>query len=74
MRPDAEWVLMYRLGLSRQRIAALVRAEPATVGYHLVIARHQDPGLEPAYRAAAAAKAGPNGPCPDGGDHRLDDG
>ncbi len=31
--PDAEWVLMYRLGLSRQRIADLVRAEPATVGY-----------------------------------------
>lgn len=40
--PDAEWVLMYRLGLSRQRIAQLVRAEPATVGYHLVIARRQD--------------------------------
>ena len=30
--PDAEGVLMYRLGLSRQRIAALVRAEPAAVG------------------------------------------
>ena len=27
--PDAEWVLMYRSGLSRARIAALVRAEPA---------------------------------------------
>jgi hypothetical protein len=27
--PDAEWVLMYRLGLSRQRIAALVRVPPA---------------------------------------------
>ncbi|WP_456506267.1 helicase associated domain-containing protein [Arthrobacter sp. UYCu723] len=52
--PDAEWVLMYRLGLSRQRIADLVRAEPATVGYHLVIARRQDPGLEPAHHAAAA--------------------
>ena len=43
--PDAEWVLMYRLGLSRQRIAALVRAEPDAVGYHLTIARRQDPGL-----------------------------
>jgi hypothetical protein len=52
--PDAEWVLMYRLGLSRQRIAALVRAEPATVGYHLVIARRQDPGLEAEHHAAAA--------------------
>jgi hypothetical protein len=53
--PDAEWVLMYRLGLSRQRIAALVRAEPATVGYHLVIARRQDPGLEAEHHAAAGA-------------------
>ncbi|MFE4230114.1 helicase associated domain-containing protein [Arthrobacter sp. NPDC056886] len=53
--PDAEWVLMYRLGLSRQRIAALVRAEPATVGYHLVIARRQDPGLESEHQAAAGA-------------------
>ena len=53
--PDAEWVLMYRLGLSRQRIAALVRAEPATVGYHLVIARRQDPGLESEHQAAGAA-------------------
>ncbi|MGY2747353.1 hypothetical protein [Arthrobacter sp. UYCu723] len=48
--PDAEWVLMYRLGLSRKRIADLVRAEPATVGYHLVVARRQDPGLEPAHK------------------------
>lgn len=32
---DPEWVLMYRLGLGRSRIAALVRAAPATVGYHL---------------------------------------
>ena len=53
--PDAEWVLMYRLGLSRQRIAAIVRAEPATVGYHLVIARRQDPGLEAEHLAAAGA-------------------
>ncbi|MDF9752802.1 helicase associated domain-containing protein [Arthrobacter sp. ES3-54] len=53
--PDAEWVLMYRLGLSRKRIAELVRAEPATVGYHLVIARREDPGLEPAHLTAGAA-------------------
>ncbi|SDL39152.1 Helicase associated domain-containing protein [Arthrobacter sp. ov407] len=57
--PDAEWVLMYRLGLSRQRIAALVRAEPCTVGYHLVIARRQDPGLEAEHHAAADAAPGP---------------
>jgi hypothetical protein len=53
--PDAEWVLMYRLGLSRQRIAALVRAEPAAIGYHLAIARRQDPGLEAEHLAAAGA-------------------
>jgi hypothetical protein len=53
--PDAEWVLMYRLGLSRRRIAALVRAEPAAVGYHLAIARRQDPGLEVEHQAAAGA-------------------
>ena len=51
--PDAEWVLMYRLGLSRQRIAALVRVPAAAVGYHLAIARHQDPGLEAEHQAAA---------------------
>lgn len=53
--PDAEWVLMYRLGLSRQRIAALVRAEPAAVGYHLAVARRQDPGLEAEHQAAVGA-------------------
>ncbi|MCB5273689.1 hypothetical protein BJG92_01213 [Arthrobacter sp. SO5] len=51
---------MYRLGLSRARIAELVRAEPATVGYHLVIARRQDPGLEPAHEAATVTRAGPS--------------
>lgn len=58
--PDAEWVLMYRLGLSRKRIAELVRAEPATVGYHLIIARRRDPGLEAEHQAAAGAAPGPN--------------
>ena len=51
---------MYRLGLSRKRIAELVRAEPATVGYHLVIARRQDPGLEAAHQAAAGAAPVPH--------------
>ena len=54
--PDAEWVLMYRLGLSRKRIAELVRVHPAAVGYHLVIARRQDPGLEAEHHAAAGAR------------------
>ena len=44
--PDAEWVLMYRLGLGWKRIAEIVRVHPAVVGYHLVIARRRDPGLE----------------------------
>jgi hypothetical protein len=51
--PDAEWALMYRLGLSRQRIAALVRVPPAAVGYHLVIARRKYPELEAEHQAAA---------------------
>ncbi|MEO3931971.1 helicase associated domain-containing protein [Micrococcaceae bacterium Sec7.4] len=58
--PDAEWVLMYRLGLSRKRIAELVRAQPATVGYHLVIARRQDPGIEAAHLTANGTKSSPS--------------
>jgi hypothetical protein len=58
--PDAEWVLMYRLGLSRKRIAELVGAQPATVGYHLVIARRRDPGLEVAHLAAAGTGTSPS--------------
>jgi hypothetical protein len=50
--PDAEWVLMYRLGLSRQLFAALVRVPPAAVGYHLATARRQDPGFEAEHQAA----------------------
>jgi hypothetical protein len=46
---------MYRLGLSRKRIADLVRAHPAAIGYHLVIARRQDPELEAEHQAAAGA-------------------
>lgn len=56
--PDPEWVLMYRLGLGRSRIA-LVPAAPETVGYHLGIARRQDPDLEPAHLAAATLPPGP---------------
>jgi hypothetical protein len=61
--PDTEWVLMYRLGLSRQHIAKLMRVHPALVGYHLVIARRQDPGLEAAHHAATVAKTGPSPGC-----------
>ena len=58
--PDAEWVLMYRLGLSRKRIAALVRVHHAVVGYHLVIARRRDPQLEAEHQADAGAGTGPS--------------
>ncbi len=61
--PDSEWVLMYRSGLSRAGIAALVGVPPAAIGYHLAIARRQDPGLEAEHRAAAGAAPAP-GPSP----------
>lgn len=54
--PNAEWVLMYRAGLSRTRIAELVRAPATTVGYHLRIAVAAEPGLRRAHEAAAAKK------------------
>ncbi|WP_308159594.1 helicase associated domain-containing protein [Arthrobacter sp. ISL-65] len=52
--PNAEWVLMYRGGLTRTRIAALTRAPTATVGYHLAVAVAADPGLQAAHEQAAA--------------------
>ncbi|UKA56679.1 helicase associated domain-containing protein (plasmid) [Arthrobacter sp. FW305-BF8] len=51
--PNAEWVLMYRGGLTRSRIAALTRAPAATVGYHLSVALGMDPGLQAAHEKAA---------------------
>ncbi|PNH86118.1 helicase-associated protein [Arthrobacter sp. AFG20] len=55
--PNAEWVLMYRGGLTRSRIAALTRAPPSTVGYHLAMARAADPGLQTAHENAASTRA-----------------
>jgi hypothetical protein len=69
--PDAEWVLMYRLGLSRKRIAALVRVPPAAVGYHLAIARRQKPGLKAEHQTAAGAALIP---CPSPSDLARMDG
>jgi hypothetical protein len=54
--PNAEWVLMCRAGLTRARIAQLVRAPASTVGYHLRIAAAADAGLRRAHEAAAARK------------------
>lgn len=47
---------MYRAGLTRARIAEVVRAPASTVGYHLRIAAAADPGLRPAHEAGAARK------------------
>jgi hypothetical protein len=47
---------MYRKGLGRDRISVLVEAPLSTVGYHLTIARANDPGLELDHQAAAGAK------------------
>jgi hypothetical protein len=44
---------MYRMGLSRGQIADLTGAAPATVGYHLGLARMQDPGLQHEHETAA---------------------
>jgi hypothetical protein len=44
---------MYRKGLSRGQIAELTRAAPATVGYHLRLARERDSGLQDEHEAAA---------------------
>jgi hypothetical protein len=52
--PNAEWVLMYRAGLTRSRIAALTRAPAATVGYHLSVALAADPELQSVHEKAAA--------------------
>lgn len=54
--PNAEWALMYRAGLTRGRIAELVRAPASTVGYHLRVAAAADPGLRQEHEAAAARK------------------
>ncbi|WP_353713504.1 helicase associated domain-containing protein [Arthrobacter sp. K5] len=51
--PNAEWVLMYRGGLTRSRIAALTRAPAATIGYHLSVALAADPGLQAEHEKAA---------------------
>ncbi|MFJ5698999.1 helicase associated domain-containing protein [Arthrobacter sp. NPDC093139] len=55
--PYQEWVLMYRKGLSRGQIADLTGAAPATVGYHLGLARTLDPRLQHEHDAAARKPA-----------------
>jgi hypothetical protein len=48
---------MYRRGLARGQIADLTGAAPATVGYHLGLARTQDPGLQSEHETAARKPA-----------------
>ncbi|MFE4835312.1 helicase associated domain-containing protein [Arthrobacter sp. NPDC056691] len=55
--PNAEWVLMYRGGLTRPRIAALTRAPSSTISYHLTVALAADPGLQAAHEQAAGTPA-----------------
>ncbi|WP_395405665.1 helicase associated domain-containing protein (plasmid) [Arthrobacter sp. UC242_113] len=57
--PNAEWVLMYRGGLTRARIAALTRAPAGTVGYHLSVALAADPGLQAEHEKAAGTPVPP---------------
>ncbi|MBT2549119.1 hypothetical protein [Arthrobacter sp. ISL-65] len=52
--PNAEWVLMYRGGLTRSRIAMLTCAPAQTVGYHLSVALAADPELQAAHEKAAS--------------------
>ncbi|MDQ0618496.1 hypothetical protein [Arthrobacter globiformis] len=47
--PNQEWVLMYRRGLRRARIAELAGVPASTVGYHLRFARAADPLLGEAH-------------------------
>ena len=62
--PNGEWVLMYRGGLTRSRIAALTRTPGSTVGYHLSLALAVDPGLQADHEQAARTappRASPQG-------------
>jgi hypothetical protein len=52
--PNTEWVLMYRGGLTRSRIATLTHAPTSTVNHHLSAAVAADPDLQAAHEKAAA--------------------
>lgn len=54
--PEPEWVLMYRRGLGRGKIAELTGAPLRTVGYHLTVARKLQPGLQAEHEEAARTK------------------
>ncbi|WP_285240850.1 helicase associated domain-containing protein [Pseudarthrobacter sp. MEB009] len=50
--PDAEWVLMYRRGITTPKIAAGAAVSESTVRYHLAIAAKLDPSIRSEHRAA----------------------
>jgi hypothetical protein len=54
--PNPERVLMYLGGLTRGHIAKLVGTASSTVGYHLDIARANDPELQATHDRAAALR------------------
>jgi hypothetical protein len=51
--PEREWVLTYRRGLSRGKIAEVTGAPLRTVGYHLTVARKLQSGLRDEHEEAA---------------------
>ncbi|WP_104062510.1 helicase associated domain-containing protein [Arthrobacter sp. 4R501] len=51
--PYAEWVLMYRQGLTTTQISATAGAAQSTVRYHLAIAAAAEPSLRGDHRNAA---------------------
>lgn len=61
--PYAEWVEMYRRGVTAAKIAEVVRAPATTVRYHLKLARSTEPRLLNEHQAAArpARKVGQAG-------------
>ncbi|MET3932374.1 hypothetical protein ABIE00_000420 [Arthrobacter sp. OAP107] len=50
-----EWTLMYRMGLSRKKIAELARVKVSAVTAHVTAVKAADPVLKTDHRAAAAA-------------------
>ena len=57
--PNPEWVLMYRRGLSRKKIAGLTGAPPSTVDQHIALAKALDPDLQSEHAAASESAATP---------------
>ncbi|WP_157372020.1 helicase associated domain-containing protein [Arthrobacter sp. Soil736] len=57
--PNPEWVLMYRRGLSRKKIAGLTGAPSSTVEDHIALAKALDPDLRSEHEAAGESAATP---------------